>query len=420
MPAEISIVIPTRERATYLRFALRSALLAADNAGCAVEIVVSDNASADETPEVVADFGDPRIVYRRTERRLSMRENFQFALSHTTGAYIVYIGDDDSILPNGMRVLSELIARHDPDAIKWRPPIYTWPDPETGAPGELKLRPRWYDGRTEHLSADAVLETFEQARFFNYKDGGMIYHGCISRRMIDRIEAKTGGPFFRGSSPDVFTSMQTLMVADNPIVNAKLPISLAGASPRSNGAAGQKIAKSGGTVAGTEYSKFIEETGQDPWQCRLPVHCTSLELITLDCLQSAAKIHGRALNLNVDAWTRRISTEISRFAEPARSESARLAGMLLDTDFAPPPGARPSSAKSAARKSKRASQGLGLRHKPSKLVFYGGEVTADAASAAASVDRLVGLSRVDGTPIGGFKALINILAQHRTARSLLA
>jgi hypothetical protein len=420
MAANISIVIPTRERATYLGFALRSALLAADNADCVVEIVVSDNASADETAEVVAGFADPRIIYRRTERRLSMRENFQFALSHTTGGHIVYIGDDDAVLPHGLRVLSQLIARYDSDSIKWRPPIYTWPDPETGAPGELKLRPRWYNGRIEHLSPKAVLETFEQARFFNYKDGGMIYHGCISRRMIDRIETKTGGPFFRGSAPDVFTSMQTLMVADSPILNAKLPLTLAGASPHSNGASGQKLAKSGGNTEGTEYSKYIEESAQDPWQCRLPVHCTSLELITLDCLQSAAKVHGRDLAIDVDAWTRRISNEISRSVEPMRSDSVRYAKMILGPDFNVLPGPQRPVPKRSSTKPKLTAQGPYLRHKPSKLVFYGGEMTADAASAAALVDRLVDLSRVEGIPIGGLRALVNVLYQHRTARSLLA
>ncbi|MDT8329114.1 MAG: hypothetical protein RQ750_17385, partial [Roseovarius sp.] len=185
----------------------------------------------------------------------------------------------------------------------------------------------------------------------------------------------------------------------------------------SHAAAGQKIAKSGGAVEGTEYSKFITETAQDPWQCRPPVHCTSLVLITLDCLQSAAKLHGRDLDLDVDAWTRRISTEISRFAEPARSESARLAGMLLGTDFAAPAGASTPAAKRSATKSTRVAQGPALRHRPSKFVFYGGEVTVDAAAAAASVDRLVGLNRVDGTPIGAVRALFNVLAQHRAARS---
>lgn len=419
MAAKISLVIPTRERETYLAVTLRSALLAADNADCEIEIVVSDNASSDDTPEVVARFADPRIVYRRTEQRLSMRENFQFALSHTTGDYIVYIGDDDSILPNGMRVLSRLVGRYDPDVVKWGTAFYTWPDPDVGAPGKLYMRPRWFDGRIEHLCPESVLETFERASFLDYKDGGMIYHGCISRRMIDRIEAKADGPFFRGSSPDVFTSMQTLMVADSPILNAKLPITLAGASPRSNGASGQKHAKSDGIAEGSEYSKFIEETGQDPWQCRLPVQCASLELITLDCLQSAAKIHSRDLAIDVDAWTRRISNEVRRFNEPMRSECVGFAKMLLGSDLDLQPVPSRAVTKRSTEKSKLAAQGARLRHKPSKLTFYGGENMGDAASAAALLDNLVHLSKVDGAPIGGLRAMVNVLGQHGTARSLV-
>lgn len=103
---KLSLVIPTRERAEYLAVALRSALLAADKAGCPVKIVVSDNASTDATPDVLATATDPRLVLRRSDRRLSMRENFEFALSHTKGSHVVFIGDDDAVPSTGFRVLS--------------------------------------------------------------------------------------------------------------------------------------------------------------------------------------------------------------------------------------------------------------------------------------------------------------------------
>lgn len=60
---KISLVIPTRERAFYLEHALNSARVAADRAGCATEIVVSDNASSDETPDILSGVDDARLVF---------------------------------------------------------------------------------------------------------------------------------------------------------------------------------------------------------------------------------------------------------------------------------------------------------------------------------------------------------------------
>ncbi|PTW50383.1 glycosyltransferase family 2 protein [Rhodovulum kholense] len=416
----ISLVIPTRERAHYLDAAIRSALVAADAADAPVEIVVSDNASTDDTPAVIAGFDDPRIVAVRTDRRLSMRENFQFALSNTTGDHVLFIGDDDAVLPNGLRLLAALIARHDPDIVKWRVMTYLWPDPRTGAAGTLRVRPQALDGRLKRLDPAAVLDGFARAQFRSYHDGGMIYHGCLSRRLIARAEAGSGGPFFRGSSPDVFTSLQALMVTDRPILRISLPLTLGGSSPRSNGAAGQKLAISGASGEGTEFAKFIAETGSDPYQCRLPVSCPSLSMITLDCLQCAAELQAYPLTIDAAAWSARIAADIGRFAEPTRSACEALARVLLGPDFrleGPAPESAPAAA--AAMPAPAPPDGPTLRRLSTTLHFEGGRMTADAAAAADTLDRLVRFDRADARPPGALGRVRNVLGQHARARQML-
>ncbi|TDX31377.1 glycosyltransferase family 2 protein [Rhodovulum visakhapatnamense] len=417
----ISLVIPTRERAHYLDAAIRSALVAADAADAPVEIVVSDNASSDDTPAVIAGFDDPRIVALRTDRRLSMRENFQFALSHTTGDHVLFIGDDDAVLPNGLRLLADLIARHDPDIVKWRVMTYLWPDPRTGAAGTLRVRPQALDGRLKRLDPAAVLDGFARARFRSYHDGGMIYHGCISRRLIARAEAASGGPYFRGSSPDVFTSLQALMVTDRPILRINLPITLGGSSPRSNGAAGQKLAVSGASAEGTEFARFIAETGTDPYQCRLPVSCPSLTMMTLDCLQCAAELQGYPLKIDAAAWSARIAADIGRFAEPTRSTCEALARVLLGPDFHLDDPASESAVPVAPSPAPAPAppDGPALRRVSTTLHFEGGRMTADAAAAADTLDGLVRLGRTDARPPGALGRVRNVLGQHARARWML-
>lgn len=420
---KLSLVIPTRERAEYLAVALRSALQAADRAGCPVEVVVADNASTDATPGILAGAADPRFVLRRSARRLSMRENFEFALSHTTGSHIVFIGDDDAVVPNGLRILAGLIRAHDPDIVKWRVLNYLWPDPSTGQPGRLKIRPQVLDGRLKEIAPQMVLDGFARAEFRSYHDGGMIYHGCVARRLIERAVAGSGGVYFRGSSPDVFTSMQALLVADRPMLRINLPISMGGASPRSNGAAGQKAATTGKDLAGSEYARFIAESQRDPDQCRLPASCQSLDMVVLDCLQTAAAVQGKTLQIDLAAWQKRIAQDIAGFAEPARSASLDMAreffGMQIvlpergkdavPQDLPKQPPAGPASGTPATSL---------LRHRLTSLSFAGGDTMSDAAQAANLLDRLLDLDRFDQPKPGLLAALSRIVQLHARARAI--
>ena len=122
---KISLVIPTRERAEFLADCLDTALRVNDPD---FEIVVSDNCSQDDTAAVVAARSDPRLHYVRTSERCSMRANFENGLQAAKGDYIIFIGDDDGVLPNGIAYLRELIDRYRPEAVSWRWPVYYWPN----------------------------------------------------------------------------------------------------------------------------------------------------------------------------------------------------------------------------------------------------------------------------------------------------
>jgi glycosyltransferase involved in cell wall biosynthesis len=103
-PLKISIVIPTRNGAPYLRYCIETCLASDDQN---LEVIVSDNCSSDNTREVVASFSDNRLHYYNTGASLSMRQNYEFVLPKATGDYIVYIGDDDGFSKNtGLMLLT--------------------------------------------------------------------------------------------------------------------------------------------------------------------------------------------------------------------------------------------------------------------------------------------------------------------------
>jgi glycosyltransferase involved in cell wall biosynthesis len=111
-----SIVMPTRNRAGLLPYALRSALA---QTWQDYEILVSDNDSNDATPTVVREVGGNRVRYVRTPASLSMPESWEFALRHAKGQFVTYLCDDDAITPDLLATVAQVIDQRDSEVITW-------------------------------------------------------------------------------------------------------------------------------------------------------------------------------------------------------------------------------------------------------------------------------------------------------------
>jgi len=101
---KLSICIPTYNRAAYLRAAL-SRFETHYRFDFPYEIVISDNASEDDTAAVAAEFaqrGLPVHYYRRTTNGGSLA-NTVCAFHQAVGTYVLYHADDDFLVPEGLR-----------------------------------------------------------------------------------------------------------------------------------------------------------------------------------------------------------------------------------------------------------------------------------------------------------------------------
>jgi peptidoglycan/xylan/chitin deacetylase (PgdA/CDA1 family) len=130
----VSIVIPTYNRAAYVREAIDSAL---GQTYPAIEVIVVDDGSTDGTPGVLAPYvADGRIQYVRTAQRgPSAARNTGWR--RATGRYVKFLDSDDYLFPEqvarqvgqmeaGDRIVSvsdSVIARPDGAVIRRRPPI---------------------------------------------------------------------------------------------------------------------------------------------------------------------------------------------------------------------------------------------------------------------------------------------------------
>jgi glycosyltransferase involved in cell wall biosynthesis len=129
---QVSVVIPTYNRAAYLREAIESVLA---QQYPPAEIVVSDNASSDNTAEVVAFFDDNRIRYHRQPANVGMTANWQTAISLARHTYVAPLSDDDCYLPEHLANGIEALERY-PQAA-----YYSCPAVRFGGPLGGNLRP---------------------------------------------------------------------------------------------------------------------------------------------------------------------------------------------------------------------------------------------------------------------------------------
>jgi poly(ribitol-phosphate) beta-N-acetylglucosaminyltransferase len=95
----VSFCVPTHNRARYLESLL--GMLAQQLAGFpySYEVFVSDNASTDATPDVLARHRDTLpLRWVRQQSNRGGPGNWQYVMSHAQGTYLVYVADDDAIL----------------------------------------------------------------------------------------------------------------------------------------------------------------------------------------------------------------------------------------------------------------------------------------------------------------------------------
>lgn len=95
--SSVTVVVPTFNRARYLGECLDSLL---DQTVPPSQIIVVDDGSTDDTPSVVAQFGD-RITYLR-KHNAGKSAALNYALPHVVGDFVWFFDDDDVAYPEAI------------------------------------------------------------------------------------------------------------------------------------------------------------------------------------------------------------------------------------------------------------------------------------------------------------------------------
>jgi len=112
MNPELSICIPTFNRGRILQRSLQSLVPQCLNRP--VEICISNNASTDRTAEVLARYPNVRVTTQ--ESNVGIDRNTLAAIRMARGKYVLPIGDDEVLMPNGIHTLLQAL-RLSPDML---------------------------------------------------------------------------------------------------------------------------------------------------------------------------------------------------------------------------------------------------------------------------------------------------------------
>jgi glycosyltransferase involved in cell wall biosynthesis len=109
--SSVAICIPTYNQAQYLVYSVGSAC---SQTYPNVEVWVSDNASTDQTPEVMAQLCKqfPQVRYHRHSKNMGMLANGNWILSQPDTEFVVRLDSDDAVDPRYVETLVALMQEY--------------------------------------------------------------------------------------------------------------------------------------------------------------------------------------------------------------------------------------------------------------------------------------------------------------------
>jgi abequosyltransferase len=117
----LTIAIPTYNRSHNLVMLLASLAPQLTNESL-VELLISDNASSDDTSSAIEAYRRKGMVFRsiRNEINLGADSNIAQCFAEAAGQYVWIVGDDDIVLPGALAVILSLLEQDEYDIVHIR------------------------------------------------------------------------------------------------------------------------------------------------------------------------------------------------------------------------------------------------------------------------------------------------------------
>ena len=226
---KFSVVIPVKNHNNTLPSTIESVV----NQNYAdLELVICNLSRDREVKKIVDKLNDNNVIYAEAPRELEFSDDWEFALSHASGDYITFLGDDDAMVPSGLNAAASIISANSVDALVWRKFNYNWPD------HVVEHKRNLFKGSASQsmrfVDSKKALNLMRNC-FMGYNELPCIYNSFVKKSIIDEIRsASFNNKFFGGALPDVYSGIVVASTI-NYYIYLNAPITLNAASAKSTG-----------------------------------------------------------------------------------------------------------------------------------------------------------------------------------------
>lgn len=283
----LSIVIPTKDRYPYLKILL--SLFNKFEKWENVEIVIQDNnISNEEFLPFLNSINSLNLVYNHIPNQIPISENADIAVNNSSGKFVCFIGDDDSVVEDIVDVV-QWMDKQLIDCVMTASVNYRWPDyhesigPKLG--GSVSYSKFNYDFKK--VECVDVLNDIIKKGFINRGSLPLLYHGIVKRDILNKIH-EIGGTYFPGPSPDIANGVALALTLDS-YVFLDFPIIISGASKSHGGG----IRKMKNRAAKIEDVPFLPLNAKQNWEENIPPIWTG-ETVWSESALKALRYMGRS------------------------------------------------------------------------------------------------------------------------------
>ena len=286
----LSIVVPTKNRYRYLFHLVE--LIKSFNTS-EIELVIQDNSDDNSVfNEYVSNIELPWLKYFYCSERLTSIENYDKAISNSTGRFVCFIGDDDGVV----RTIVEScrwMERNNIEALRGLKANYYWP--ETGKNGGLTVIEK-LNKKIEYLNPILELEKVFKKGFESIDNIPVLYTGVVRRDILDKIYNDYHTFFPGGASADIANGV-ALSFYVKRYAKVNIPIVITGTSAMTGGVANRRK-----LLSFSEIPFISSEVGKN-WEGYLP-QCWSGQLVWPESAIKSLRALGKEILIKDFNFTR--------------------------------------------------------------------------------------------------------------------